>query len=206
MSTNVTAELNELRSQVRTLKRMLFGVFGLVVVGGLLAATSLQSVPDVIRAKKFEVVDDKDRSKVVLASGRFVMRNEEGKRLVEMYEQGSGAKLTLYPSTYKTPALGRENLPLVSLGIDGGGGYLETRDHNGYDLVTLSSVPVKVRGQNQKTIYATSGLIRCWGAVNGAASNTFSAVEINSSMGQGKIAIRDRDEMSVRTKYIYPDN
>jgi hypothetical protein len=31
-------ELNELRNQVRTLRRMLFGVFGLVVVGGLLAA------------------------------------------------------------------------------------------------------------------------------------------------------------------------
>ena len=58
MTTEIIAELNELRNQVRTLKRMLFGVFGLVVVGGLLAATSLQSVPDVIRAKKVEVVND----------------------------------------------------------------------------------------------------------------------------------------------------
>ena len=55
MSTDTRIE--SLENQVRTLKRMLFGVFGLVVVGGLLAATSLQSVPDVIQAKKFQVVN-----------------------------------------------------------------------------------------------------------------------------------------------------
>ncbi len=51
-------ELNELRSQVRTLKRVVYGACGPLLVGGLLAATSLQSVPDVIQAKKFEVVND----------------------------------------------------------------------------------------------------------------------------------------------------
>ena len=47
--------IESLETQVRTLKRLLFGVFGLVVVGGLLAVTTLQSVPDVIQAKKFEL-------------------------------------------------------------------------------------------------------------------------------------------------------
>ena len=51
-------ELNELRNQVRTLKRVVYGACGLLLVGGLLAATSLQSVPDVIQAKKFQVVND----------------------------------------------------------------------------------------------------------------------------------------------------
>jgi hypothetical protein len=60
-------ELNELRNQVRTLRRMLFGVFGLVVVGGLMAATSLQGVPDVVKAKSFEVVHD--AGKVVAGFG-----------------------------------------------------------------------------------------------------------------------------------------
>ena len=59
MSTDTRIE--SLETQVRTLKRMLFGVFGLVVVGGLLAATTLQSVPDVIQAKKFEVVNDEGK-------------------------------------------------------------------------------------------------------------------------------------------------
>ncbi len=51
-------EINELRNQVRTLKRIVYGACGLLLVGGLLAATSMQSVPDVLRAKKFEVVND----------------------------------------------------------------------------------------------------------------------------------------------------
>ena len=53
--------IESLETQVRTLKRMLFGVFGLVVVGGLLAVTTLQSVPDVIQAKKFEVVNGDEK-------------------------------------------------------------------------------------------------------------------------------------------------
>ena len=55
MSTDTRIE--SLETQVRTFKRMLFGVFGVVIVGGLLAATSMQSVPDVIQAKKFQVVN-----------------------------------------------------------------------------------------------------------------------------------------------------
>ena len=50
-------EIDDLCNQVRSLKRMLFGMFGLMVVGGLLAATSLQSIPEVIQAKSFEVVN-----------------------------------------------------------------------------------------------------------------------------------------------------
>lgn len=57
-------EINELRNQVRTLKRMLFGVFGVVIVGGLLAGTTMQSVPDLIQAKKFEVVNDEGKTVV----------------------------------------------------------------------------------------------------------------------------------------------
>jgi hypothetical protein len=59
-------EINELRNQIRTLKRMLFGVFGLVVVGGVLAATTVQSVPDLIQAKKFEVVNDEGKTVVAI--------------------------------------------------------------------------------------------------------------------------------------------
>ena len=56
-----SARIASLEAQVRTLKRMLFGVFGLVVAGSVLGATSLQTVPDVIQAKKFEVVDANDQ-------------------------------------------------------------------------------------------------------------------------------------------------
>ena len=74
--------IESLETQVRTLKRMLFGVFGLVVVGGLLAVTTLQSVPDVIQAKKFEVVNDE--GKVVasffanMGGGMLSFSNKDG--------------------------------------------------------------------------------------------------------------------------------
>ena len=84
MSTDTRIE--SLETQVRTLKRMLFGVFGLVVIGGLLAATSLQSVPDVIRAKQFEVVNDE--AKVVasfyanMGGGMLSFSNKDGEVVV----------------------------------------------------------------------------------------------------------------------------
>ena len=53
------SRIESLETQVRALKQMLFGVLALVVVGGLVAATTLQNVPDVIQAKKFELVSAK---------------------------------------------------------------------------------------------------------------------------------------------------
>ena len=87
-------ELNGLRNQVRTLKRMLFGVFGLVVVGGLLAATTLQSVPDVIRAKQFQVVNDEGTVIVEIGAtadgGQLRVRNKDGKQVAAIFADANG--------------------------------------------------------------------------------------------------------------------
>jgi hypothetical protein len=87
-------ELNELRNQVRTLRRMIFGVFGLVVVGGLLAATSLQSVPDVVRAKQFEVVNDEGKTQAILFAGpeggEMVILNKDGKQVAAIFADANG--------------------------------------------------------------------------------------------------------------------
>ena len=78
-----TTRIESLETQVRTLKRMLFGVFGLVVVGGLLAATTLQSVPDVIEAKKFEVVNGDEKVVALFyastGGGMLSFSNKDGK-------------------------------------------------------------------------------------------------------------------------------
>ena len=93
------SRIESLETQVRTLKRMLLGVFALVVVGGLLAATNLQSVPDVVKAKKFIVVDAKGDAATVLDSrlmlntpgglvgvinGSFAVFNEKGRELLQL--------------------------------------------------------------------------------------------------------------------------
>ena len=51
-------EITELRNQVRTLKRIVYGFGCLLVAGIVVGATTLQTVPDVIQAKRFEVVNE----------------------------------------------------------------------------------------------------------------------------------------------------
>ena len=132
------SRIESLETQVRTLKRMLFGVFGLVVVGGLLAATSLQSVPDVIQAKKFEVVNDK--GKVVstwhydYAGGWFTLRDETGSKAfltLECLDDTGGLLKT-------QNGKGQE---LVRLGVTvNGEGMVVTANGKGQELVTLGAM------------------------------------------------------------------
>ena len=127
-------ELNELRNQVRTLKRLIFISFGLFIVGGLLAATSLESIPDVIQAKKFEVV------------------NDSGKVIVEISAIADGGKLGIYEN-------GGNQVALIGAGPTGGalgirnkagksvavlvpnllGGALEIRNKEAEPVVVLST-------------------------------------------------------------------
>ncbi|MDG2422781.1 MAG: hypothetical protein P8M22_02250 [Phycisphaerales bacterium] len=91
--------IESLETQVRTLKRMLFGVFGLVIVGGLLAATSLQSIPDVVQAKKFEVVNDAGKVCAELATNangsQLKMFNKDGNLLAIFGANANGGELFL---------------------------------------------------------------------------------------------------------------
>ena len=113
-NTTMQNELNELRNQVRTLKRVVYGAFGLMLVGGLLAATSLQSVPDVVRAKSFEVV------------------NGQGKVIVELGSiKGGGVDNGLIVT--RTSMGGT----LVRLGACSGGGTVATENAKGQSLVKL---------------------------------------------------------------------
>jgi hypothetical protein len=113
MSTDTRIE--SLERQVRTLKRLLFGVFALVVVVGLLmsddvrsigalqtqvralkhiSATNLQSVPDVIQAKKFQVVTDEGKVIVGLGDGGggglLRIFNQYGKQFAVLGLRGEG--------------------------------------------------------------------------------------------------------------------
>jgi hypothetical protein len=103
MSTDTRIE--SLEHQVRTLKRMLFGVFGLVVVGGLLAATTLQSVPDVLRAKSFEVVNGEGKVLGSLKSGseggELGLNSKGGKKMVGLSTGDEGGSLMMLTEEQK---------------------------------------------------------------------------------------------------------
>ena len=93
-------EINELRNQIRTLKRVLYTLCSVGVLGGLLAATNLNSVPDVIQAKKFEVVNDEGKIQAMLfadpGGGALGISNKDGKPVaaVRVDADGDGAVVT----------------------------------------------------------------------------------------------------------------
>ncbi|MEE2907261.1 MAG: hypothetical protein VX527_05440, partial [Planctomycetota bacterium] len=62
--------IQSLESQVRTLRRSVCIMAGLLVVGVLLATTHRQAIPDVIQSKKFEVVADDGDVVVAIESMR----------------------------------------------------------------------------------------------------------------------------------------
>lgn len=127
--------IESLEAQVRTLRRMLFGVFGLVVLGALLAATTLQTVPDVIRAKKFEVVNEDEQPIVLLAAnqagGLVEIRNGNGKGLVRLTSHPEGGTISIHDSRART-------LILMG-GNERGSGALQTRTNKGGTLVSVGT-------------------------------------------------------------------
>jgi hypothetical protein len=87
--------INGLETQVRTLKRIVYGFGCLLVVGVVVGATSLQSVPDVIQAKKFEVVNDEGKTVVGLSAnaigmGRLIVRNKDSKPVAAIFSDTDG--------------------------------------------------------------------------------------------------------------------
>jgi hypothetical protein len=198
MSTNTRIE--SLEHQVRTLKRMLLGVFGLVVVGGLLAATTLQSVPDVLRAKKFEVVNDEGKVIVRLSNlegggvdnGMLETRNSAGQRLVALgaipgggvveTQNGKGQTLVLLGVTTEgTGSVKTQNgkgQSLVQLGVTvGGEGAVTTENGKGGTLVRLG---VTTDGQGSVTTQNGKGqsLVHLSATVGGEG-----AVNVNNAQG-----------------------
>jgi hypothetical protein len=127
-------ELNELRHQVRTLKRVVYVAFGLMLVGGLLAATSLQSVPDVIQAKRFELVNNqgKVRAQIYTLGGahlddavggaRLQMHNKDGLSVIEISSESSSGSLNLFNHKGKN---------VVSLLTTSAGGNLRVSNNEG---------------------------------------------------------------------------
>ena len=128
-------EITELRNQVRTLKRIVYGFGCLLVAGIVVGATTLQTVPDVIRAKVFQVVNDDG---VVVASfkarnrgkgaGVLAINNKEGeiKALLSVDEEGGRLLLT-----NKGGAL------IAGLGVDKYGGMLGIRNKDGKSVAVL---------------------------------------------------------------------
>ena len=158
-------EFRTLQNQMRRQRRWNIALGALVVVGGLMAATSARSVPAVIQAKKFEVVNDAGEVIVQMNSvvhegtdyGFVTTRNNNGQILVVLgantggnglvrTENGKGQTLVKLGATAGGTGLVRTQngtgQTLVELGTStSGAGLVKTQNGSGQALVELSSGP-----------------------------------------------------------------
>jgi hypothetical protein len=149
-------EMTELRNQIRTLKRIVYGFGCLLVAGVVVGATSLQTVPDVIQAKKFEVLSDDGKAVVVLSS--------------HLLDREMNAEDSIYYGSVS--ALNSNGGTLVTLGSNNcnGTGQVATFNGHGRFLVLL--------GYNQDAtpgltpVAYDSGLVTTFAINGGITSNT----------------------------------
>ena len=105
-------EITELRNQVRTLKRIVYGFGCLLVAGIVVGATSLQTVPDLIQAKHFRVVNDEGKTAVLISAdedgGAVSIFNKNGKIIISMYAKAGGSTIGLTNKDEKTAVICKE--------------------------------------------------------------------------------------------------
>ena len=208
-----SARIASLESQVRTLKQMLFGVFGLVVAGAVLGANSLQTVPDVIQAKKFEVLNDdgatlvslreykdhgavrifdKDRNPICLLFG-IEVPNAQVAGAIGTYNSDNqplvlvGADDFGHGSLITTNVMGKQ---FVKVGATKRGGSIQTLNAKGKPLVQVASTnfgtgALLVENGNGKRLAALAGTVNDSGTVITTNGSGKKLVEIGSYLGAG---------------------
>tara|TARA_B110000263_G_C14814168_1_gene287762 strand:+ start:153 stop:494 length:342 start_codon:yes stop_codon:yes gene_type:complete len=89
-----------LENQIKTLMRIVYGFGCLLIAGVVVAATSLQTVPDVIQAKKFEVVNDEGKAVAILSTasdgGTLNILNNEGQKVASIVAKTFGGDCHFY--------------------------------------------------------------------------------------------------------------
>ena len=156
-------EITELRTQVRTLERNIFGLKSGIMLPHenrikvledkvkeleeLVHALKTESTPSVIQAKRFEVVNDEGQVIVELGNlrcgGYVSTRNKEGKYVAGLGAGEDGG----YVSTWN-----KEGKAVAGLGADGDGdGAVETFNKEGEYVAGLSVTANEMVQQQNKS-------------------------------------------------------
>jgi len=169
-------DITELRNQVRTLKRIVYGFGCLLVAGVVVSATSLQTVPDVIQAKKFEVV------------------NADGKVIVEIGALADGGKLQIFEN-------GGKQVAVIAAGPTGGA--LGIRNKEGKSVAVL--VPnllggaLEIRNTKAEPVVVLS-TTTMGGVVSVLNNDTFGVAGVAADKdGNGVVRTMDKKGQSTST-------
>ena len=163
--------MEALEQQVRGQRRWNRALGAVIVVGGLLAATSSPSVPEVVQAKKFEVVNDQ---------GKVIVRMNAVKHDGEQY----GFITTR----------GRNGQSLVEIGATVmGEGQVKTQNGRGGTLVTLAANAegngfIKTQNGEGGTMVAIAATVGGEGVIKTQNGNGQTLVQLGTTVeGEGMI-------------------
>ena len=127
--------IRNLEALVRRQRRWNIALGALVVVGGLMAAKGIQEVPDVIRAKKIQVVDDDGKVLVGMGSdkhgGFLVVANGSEQEIAVLGAGSNGGNLVL---------TNNDKVPQVILGMTKDGGVINAMNSGGKVAAGMAAV------------------------------------------------------------------
>ena len=194
--------IENLENQVRRQRRWNIALGAVVVVGGLMVAIGLRSVPDVIRAKKIEVVSDRGRVLVSLSNaqeeggfdqGAIETRNGVGSVMTEI---GSGPWGGVVRILNGGNSQNRRSQALVELGVKmlGREGRVTTRNDKGVDLVLLDvntdgNGVVMTQNGKAEALVVLAATVNGEGAVTTKNGKGQTLVELGSTTGGEGILI-----------------
>jgi hypothetical protein len=137
---NSEKRIESLEGQVRTLKRIVYGFACLLVAGIALATTSVQDIPDLIQAKKFEVIDKEGK-----AVGHFSAGTNGGKLNIFNKKGNSVAGLTSGKNGGGLVIMSNDERILAGLTAHEDGGGLIIYNNQ---MKTLFRIPEKEAAEN----------------------------------------------------------
>ncbi|MEC8734802.1 MAG: hypothetical protein VXX86_07485, partial [Planctomycetota bacterium] len=136
----IEEQVHTLENKVRRQQRWNIALGGLVLVGCMLAATTADDVPDVIKARKFEVIGSSGAVLVEMdvithqekEFGGIRTLNSQAGIITKLGVQGKGdGNFTTYNSG---------NIPTIQLATTrGGDGYIGTLNSTGEKLVEITT-------------------------------------------------------------------
>ena len=136
---DIEQQVQTLQEQIRRQRRWNFTLIGVALIGGLLAATASDDVPDVIKARKFELVGSSGAPLAEMKIG--TMQGEEFGTITTFNAQ-NGPLIRMSAATGGAgwiATLNGKGAELVEISQDkSGSGWIATRNDEGAKLVEIS--------------------------------------------------------------------
>ena len=135
------ARIEVLERRIRLQRRWNIVLGTAVIAGGLLAAARVPTVPEVIQAKAFEVVNDEGKTVVTLRSSKgsgVIMNHDRVGRRTFLVSNAEGEPGATDGGEGLLTTHGAKGRQVVRIGATDGSGIVGIRDRNGHALAMIA--------------------------------------------------------------------